>query len=40
MECHDSSKENNTIMYCDANNVYGWGISQQPLPYGELNLIV
>ena len=37
MDCHDSRKENKTIMYWDANNLYGWGMSQQPLPYGEFD---
>ena len=33
MECYDSSKESKFIMYLDANNLYGWAISQY-LPYG------
>ena len=33
MECQDSSKKNTTIMYWDANNLYGWGMNQ-PLPHG------
>ena len=33
---HDSSKENKTINYWDANNLYGWGMSQ-PLPYSEFD---
>ena len=32
MECYDSSKENKYITYIDANNLYGWAISQY-LPY-------
>ena len=32
MKCYDSSKENKYIMYFDANNLYGWAISQY-LPY-------
>ena len=28
MENYDSSKRNNYIMYLDANNVYGWAMSQ------------
>ena len=33
MKCYDSSKESKFIMYLDANNLYGWAISQY-LPYG------
>ena len=33
MKCYDSSKESKFIMYLDANNFYGWAISQY-LPYG------
>ena len=36
MECYDSRKESKFIMYWDANNVYGWGMSQ-PLPYDEFD---
>ena len=32
MECYDSSKESKYITYVDANNLYGWAISQY-LPY-------
>ena len=32
MECYDSSKESKYITYIDANNLYGWAISQY-LPY-------
>ena len=28
MECYDSSKENKYITYLDANNLYGWAMSQ------------
>ena len=31
MENYDASKRNNCIMYLDANNLYGWAMSQ-PLP--------
>ena len=31
MENYDASKRNNYIMYLDANNLYGWAMSQ-PLP--------
>ena len=34
MKCYDSSKENRFIMYFDANNLYGWAISQY-LPYSR-----
>ena len=33
MKCYDSSKESKFTMYLDANNLYGWAISQY-LPYG------
>ena len=36
MKSHDSSKENKTIKYWDANNLYAGGMSQ-PLPYGEFD---
>ena len=36
MECHDSNKENKTIKYWDANNLYGWDMSQ-PLAYGQFD---
>ena len=32
MECYDSSKESKYITYLDANNLYGWTMSQY-LPY-------
>ena len=32
----ESSKEKISIIYWDANNLYGWGMSN-PLPYGEFN---
>ena len=32
MECYDSSKESKYITYLDANNLYGWAMSQY-LPY-------
>ena len=32
MECYDSSKESIYITYLDANNLYGWAMSQY-LPY-------
>ena len=36
MECYDNSKENQFIMYLDANNLYGWAMSQY-LPYRRRN---
>ena len=32
----EGSKEKKPIMYWDAHNLYGWGMSN-PLPYGEFN---
>ena len=32
----ESSKEKKSIIYWDANNLYGWGMSNL-LPYGEFN---
>ena len=32
MKCHDSSKESKYITYLDANNLYGWAMSEY-LPY-------
>ena len=32
MKCYDNSKENKFIMYLDANNLYGWAVSQHS-PY-------
>ena len=34
MKCYDSSEESKFIMYLDANNLYGWIMSQY-LPYSE-----
>ena len=34
MKCYDSSEESKFIMYLDANNLYGWAMSQY-LPYTE-----
>ena len=33
-DCYN--KEKNSIIYWDANNLYGWGMNQ-PLPYGEFD---
>ena len=38
IKCYDSSKENGLIMYLDANNLYGWAISQY-LPYSRFKWI-
>ena len=35
MESYDSSEESKCIMYLDANNLYGWAVSQY-LPYSGL----
>ena len=32
MECYNSSKESKYIIYLDANDLYGWAMSQY-LPY-------
>ena len=34
MKCYDSSEESKFIMYLDANNLYGWAMSEY-LPYSE-----
>ena len=34
MKCYNSSKESKFIVYLDANNLYGWTMSQY-LPYGR-----
>ena len=36
MDNYDSNKENKTIKYWNANNLYDWGMNQ-PLPYGEFD---
>ena len=33
MKCYDEYKESKFILYLDANNLYGWAMSQY-LPYG------
>ena len=33
-KCHDSSKKSKFIMHSDANNLYGWAMSQY-LPYSR-----
>ncbi|GBM60233.1 hypothetical protein AVEN_273538-1 [Araneus ventricosus] len=38
MKNYDKSKESNYLMYLDANNLYGWAMSQY-LPYGEFKWI-
>ena len=37
MENYDSNKESNYIMYLDANNRYGWAMSQF-LPYDDVKM--
>ena len=34
---YDETKESNYIMYLDANNLYGWAMSQH-LPYDEIKM--
>ena len=34
IECYDSSEKSKYITYLDANNLYGWAMSQY-LPYSE-----
>ena len=36
MKCYDSIKESKCITYLDANNLYGWAISQY-IPIVDLN---
>ena len=36
IECYDRSEKSNYIIYLDANNLYGWPMSQY-LPYIPLN---
>ena len=38
MEEYDSNKPTNYLQYLDANNLYGWAMSQ-PLPTGEFRWI-
>ena len=38
MEEYDSSRPTNYLQYLDANNLYGWAMSQ-PLPTGEFRWI-
>lgn len=38
IEDYDCSKEEQHIMYLDANNLYGWAMSQ-PLPYGFMRFL-
>ena len=38
MKCYDSSEDSKFIMYLDANNLYGWAMSQY-LPYNEFKCL-
>ena len=38
MKNYDSSEKSKYIMYWDANNLYGWGMSQ-PLPYSDFDFL-
>ena len=38
MECYDNNKPSKYITYLDANNLYGWAMSQY-LPYSTLKWI-
>ena len=35
---HAKTDENSTLMYLEANNLYGWAMSQ-PLPYGGFKML-
>ena len=35
IKCYDSGKESKYIIYLDANNLYGWAIMSQYLPFNE-----
>ena len=38
MKCYDISEDSKFIMYLDANNLYGWAMSQY-LPYSEFKYL-
>ena len=39
MKCYDNNEESKYIAYLDANNLYGWAMSQY-LPYSEFKWLI